>query len=295
MNKIDLHMHTIISDDGEFTPEEIATMCAQKELEYIAIADHNSVAAVLQLLQKKELPIKLIPAIEIDCRFQGKDFHLLGYGINPKDSSFSEIEHHIESQEVDATKKRLAHTKDVLNFIYRDEDIERLSRNNTISAEGIMEACMLVEENNQNPNMLPYLEGGNRSDNPYVNYYWDHFGQGKPGYVPMEFPTMEAMIKLIHEQGGIAVLAHPGNNVKEDMQLLEDIIALHIDGIEVYSSYHTPEQVQIYHDAATNHELILTCGSDFHGKTKPAIALGDHTMPDVEQNNLIEQLKKLSA
>lgn len=295
MNKIDLHMHTIVSDDGEFTPKEIVTMCADKELEYIAIADHNSVKGVLKLLQEKSLPINLIPAIEIDCQFQGKDFHLLGYGINPTDSSFLEIENNIQSQEIDATKKRLAYTKDVLSFIYNDEDIERLSRDNVLSAEGIMEACMLIEENNQNPNMFPYLEGGKRSDNPYVNYYWDHFGQGKPGYVPMEFPTMEAMIKLIHDQGGIAILAHPGNNVKEDMKLLEDIIALNIDGMEVYSSYHTPEQVQIYHDTTTKHDLILTCGSDFHGKTKPTISLGDHTMPTSEQEFLIEQLKKLSA
>ena len=38
------------------------------------------------------------------------------------------------------------------------------------------------------------------------------------------------------------MLAHPGNSLKGRMELLEDIVNLGIQGIEAYSSYHTPEQ-----------------------------------------------------
>lgn len=43
---IDLHMHSLYSDDGEFTPKELVEMCRDKGIEIMAIADHNSVRAV---------------------------------------------------------------------------------------------------------------------------------------------------------------------------------------------------------------------------------------------------------
>jgi hypothetical protein len=44
--------------------------------------------------------------------------------------------------------------------------------------------------------------------------------------------------------------------------------------MEVYSSYHSQEQVLFYKEFALKHNLLLTCGSDFHGKTKPSISIG---------------------
>lgn len=71
------------------------------------------------------------------------------------------------------------------------------------------------------------------------------------------------------------MLAYPGNNVKENRDLLKSIISYGIKGIEVYSSYHSKEQVEFYKEFALNNKLLITCGSDFHGKTKPSIYLGD--------------------
>lgn len=58
--------------------------------------------------------------------------------------------------------------------------------------------------------------------------------------------------------------------------LLEGILNLGIDGIEAFSSYHSPEQAEYYFRTAKERKLFATCGSDYHGKTKPSIGLGQH-------------------
>ena len=43
MNKshIDLHMHSMYSDDGEYSPEQLVRMCHESGVRIMAIADHN--------------------------------------------------------------------------------------------------------------------------------------------------------------------------------------------------------------------------------------------------------------
>lgn len=86
---------------------------------------------------------------------------------------------------------------------------------------------------------------------------------------------MEEMIEGIHEAGGIAVLAHPGANLKGRENLLEELAVLDFDGIEVFSSYHNEIQENYFLEEAGRFGKLVTCGSDFHGKTKPAISLGE--------------------
>ena len=43
MSKIDLHIHSAASDDGEYTPQELVAMCTAQGMELIAVTDHNSV------------------------------------------------------------------------------------------------------------------------------------------------------------------------------------------------------------------------------------------------------------
>ena len=74
----------------------------------------------------------------------------------------------------------------------------------------------------------------------------------------MEFMSLSDAIELIRAAGGVPVLAHPGNNVKEDEELLHGIVQAGIIEIEVYSSYHSPEQIQFYSRQAEKYNLIKT-------------------------------------
>ena len=89
------------------------------------------------------------------------------------------------------------------------------------------------------------------------------------------------IIEVIHEAGGIAVLAHP-REVEDDYQIdiekfIESLIEEGLDGIEKYNSIHTREDVKRYLEIAKKHNLFTTGGSDFHGTNKPEISLGTTT------------------
>ena len=271
MSYIDLHMHSYYSDDGEFEPKQLIDLCLEKNIKYFSIADHNSVRGIKEA---KEYcvgkNINIIPAIELDCTFNEINLHVLGYGIDYDKIVFYDIEDNIIKQEQFASKKRMKLVKE-LGIDFSDEVINSLSRNGVVNGEMIAEAAMKFDKNHENPLLMPYYENGSRSDNPYVNFYWDYCAQGKAAYAEVSFISLQEAINIIEESGGIPILAHPGNNIKENINLLEQIISCGIKGIEVYSSYHSKEQVEFYKKFSLKHKLLLTCGSDFHGKTKPCL------------------------
>ena len=81
---------------------------------------------------------------------------------------------------------------------------------------------------------------------------------------------------IIHQHGGVALLAHPGNNLKGQFELFDEMVALGLDGVECFSSYHTSETNEYFYNKAKELNVLYTCGSDFHGKTKPSIYLGEN-------------------
>ena len=290
MSYIDLHMHSYYSDDGEFEPKQLIDLCLEKNIKYFSIADHNSVRGIKEA---KEYcvgkNINIIPAIELDCTFNEINLHVLGYGIDCDKTVFYDIEDNIIKQEQFASKKRMKLVKE-LGIDFSDEVINSLSRNGVVNGEMIAEAAMEFDKNHENPLLMPYYENGSRSDNPYVNFYWDYCAQGKAAYAEVNFISLQEAISIIEESGGIPILAHPGNNIKESINLLEQIISCGIKGIEVYSSYHSKEQVEFYKKFSLKHKLLLTCGSDFHGKTKPSIVIGGTDCEGIE-DKIISQLK----
>lgn len=293
-NIIDLHMHTMYSDDGEYKPSELVQMCKEAGLKYIAIADHNSVKGVEEAVnQGEKLDIKVIPGIEIDCTFEGVNLHILGYYINPKLKKFETLEESIIIQEQKGSPERVRLAEETGIYINR-EKLSRISKNGIIIGEDIAEASIYEPENKNNPLIKPYLEGGSRSDNPFVNFYWDICAQGKPAYIPIKYIDLQEAVNIINEAGGIPVLAHPGKNINEDKRLLDGILDSGVKGIEVYSSYHSQEQILFYYKEAEKRGCLITCGSDFHGKIKPAIELGgckcdEHTEKDIIETFILKK------
>ncbi|WP_411170631.1 PHP domain-containing protein [Clostridium sp. MB05] len=290
MSRIDLHMHTCFSD-GEFIPEEVIDRAIRNNVEIISISDHNSVKAIERALNySKGKNIKVIPGIEIDCTFNNIDLHLLGYNIDYKEKDFYELEESIFNQEIAASKEKIKKIKEYTGLNLSEDEVLKRSVNGVVTGELIAEIFLEDDENRKSPILKPYQDGGDRSDMPYVNFYWDYFAQGKPAYIPMEFISLKEAINLIHRSGGQAVIAHPGNNLKDNLDLIDELIKEGIDGIEVYSSYHTKDQVEYFYNKAINNNMIITCGSDFHGKIKPNIEIGKF---DFEPENIsIEEILK---
>lgn len=277
-NFIDLHMHSIYSEDGEFTPTELVRMCRDTGLRIVSISDHNCVKANAEAQKEAErLDILYIPAVELDCNYRGIDLHVLGYQIDYTNRDFEDLEKDIMRQGLEASKERLELIRK-LGFRISEEELNALSGKgywNSWPGEIFAEVLLNKNEYMDHEILKPYREGGKRSDNPYVNFYWDFCAQGKPCYVEIKYPCLEETIALIRGNGGKAVLAHPGINLKGNYSIFDEIVALGIDGVEAFSSYHGASASHYFFQQALKHSLMFTFGSDFHGKTKPAIHLGE--------------------
>lgn len=272
---IDLHMHSMYSDDGEYTPTQLVDMCHEAGVKIMAIADHNWVKANEEAKKHAdELEMTYIPAIEIDCTYKGVNLHVLGYGIDNQEV-FNQLGEDIEKQEIACSMKKLELTN-ALGFDLKKEQLDALSTNGVYTGEMFGEALLNDSRYEDHELLKPYRQGGERSDNPYVNFYWDYYAQGKPCYTEIHFPTLEETIQLIHQHGGVALLAHPGNNLKGQFELFDEMVALGLDGVECFSSYHTTETNEYFYNKAKELNVLYTCGSDFHGKTKPSIHLGEN-------------------
>lgn len=295
-SSIDLHMHSRYSIDGDYEPSLLVKKCKEQGIHIMSVADHNSVRANKEAREAAERAnINYINGIEIDTIYQDINLHVLGYGIDDNSDDFYDIEENVRKQNQLASCEMLSLTQK-MGFSVTKEEMDAL--NSADSADGIYtgemfaEVLLQKEIYKQHPLLMPYREGGARGDNPYVNFYWDFYSQGKPCFVKINYPRLKEVCDIIHDNGGKAVLAHPGVNLKGKETLLEGMIKDGLDGIEVFSSYHTREQSGYYEKQAEAHCLFMTCGSDFHGKTKPSISLGgcgnginDHKIEQYLMNN----------
>lgn len=280
MNKIDLHMHTSMSNDGTYTPEVLTKMCHEAGLEIFAIADHNSTKAYVYAKPIADsFNMKLIPAVELDCHIDGTNLHVLGYDIDPFNPVFNDYEEFIASQERETSKVTIQKIRE-LGIHLNEEELNEIAINGVITGEMIAEVALQDPINESNKLLFPYRNSGHRSDNPFVNFYWDYCAQGKIAYSHIDFKTIDEIVKMIKDAHGFAVLAHPGNNIKTNVELFNKIIDKGVVGVEVYSSYHNLEVTAHYLNLAHEKDLIITIGSDFHGKTKPSIHLGKFDIPD---------------
>jgi len=274
MRSIDLHIHSSVSSDGEFSPGEIVKTSKKMGLQVISITDHNSIRGVKPGLEAADsFGIRLIPGIEIDCLFRGLNLHVLGYNIDIENPAFTEIEKWAIEQEKLYFPRLVKRLEDLGFHIQGDDVIEYVAA--PIPCEEDVGAFLLNSiENQDDQRLLPYRKGGTRSDNPLFNFYLDFCTKEKPAYIERQYPELGSVVQIITDSGGIPILAHPGESLPDPDKLLQPVIKEGILGIEAFSSYHTPEMARYFKNKADELDILFTCGSDFHGKNKPAIALG---------------------
>ncbi|MBS5605047.1 MAG: PHP domain-containing protein [Enterocloster asparagiformis] len=288
MATIDLHMHSVISIDGELEPEEVIRRAASRGIRAAALTDHNSVRGVSRALEEAvRLGIRLAKGVELDCRLGERNLHLLAYGIDERHPVFAEIEEEILDQERRCSARRLEIFHEMgLKF----DDSLVLSQNpyHLSVPEDIAMVALQNPENDGCELLKPYRPGGARSGNPYVNFYWDYASQGKPAYQEVKYRSFEELNRAMLDMGAVTVIAHPGATVKEDEEAIRYMAGCGVGGMEVFSSYHRAEQRRYYGDLARRLGLTATAGSDFHGRSKPSLMPGDTGCEPAEEQAVLE-------
>lgn len=262
VKKVDLHIHSKFSSDGEFLPEKIADEL--KALGYYAfsITDHDSMGAYPGIIKYAEkIGLEVVPGVEITTGYRERETHLLGYFLSPQDSR--EVLSPIVESRLELTRKRIEKLQK-LGYDVNFEEVVEIASPSPPTAPIIIE--LLMER---------YPEKFRAMQDPIREFYRSQFLPGGPAYVERVYVPIEEMISKLLEKGAVPVLAHPGAYTPIEEEDIAYLKRIGLQGIEVKNTYHNKAQEAFYMEMAEKYSLVPTCGSDFHGKRKPAIHLGD--------------------
>ena len=279
MNAFDLHIHSGYSSDGEFPVAAIVDMCSARGLDAFSLTDHNSVRGVGQAAERAAAAgLGFISGIEIDCNYRGTDLHLLGYGIDWRSADFARLEETVAAKVV-ASFGGMVDNLLRLGFAVEADAVLAAAGDKLPTGELIAEV-MLSDAKYHTPLLRPYMEGGERSDMPYINFYLDYFAQGRPAFVPVEYMAFRDAVELVRDNGGVPVVAHPGLNFRGREETAGRLLDRGAAGLEVFNNYHDTTQIGYFAPLVQRRGALMTCGSDFHGKTKPLIGIGQFRFDD---------------
>ncbi|WP_373482652.1 PHP domain-containing protein [Acetobacterium sp.] len=290
MSKIDLHVHTRASGDGELTGEEIIRLAVKENVATLAITDHDSIAEVKNAMSwGAQLGVEVIPGTEVFCRNKDKLVHMLAYYIELDDSAVSKIIDKVHRDRKRWVKAQIELLRE--HGIYAtEENVYEFCQETPPLPAAIAYAVFKDERNSENPLVVEYKIG---YKNPVIEFVNRFLFLGKPFFSPNYIPETNEFIEAVRLSGGVPILAHPGYSQMEvdfdNTEFIDDLVQQGISGVEAYYTTHTAEETQKYLEYCEKHHLIVTSGSDFHGKFKPSIALGQLGTTDYK---IIERLKR---
>jgi predicted metal-dependent phosphoesterase TrpH len=243
--RVDLHMHSTASD-GAYTPAEVVNIAITHQMDVIALTDHDNVQGIpLAVEAAKQTQLQVIAGVELSSQDETVDRHLLGYMLN--------IEYAPLLAQLDVLRN---------GRVYRiQEMVKKLeSIGLPIDPERVLQ--MAGDGSVGRPHLARAM-----LDKGYVSSIQDAFdryiGDDGAAYVPHPQFAPDEAIRLIHEAGGVAVLAHPGH-YENFAGIVEELVAQGLDGVETYYYDHSPKVVSELYWLAKHHDLVMTVGSDFH-------------------------------
>lgn len=256
---IDLHIHTHYSD-GNLSIKEIINIARKMGLKAIAFTDHDSVEAVVEFNKTfKRLPdLEIVPGVEITASHNNCDeVHLLGYGINPYDSSLNKGLSDIQNRKYVQSLKLIR----MLNKYQIPITL------NEIKSQGFAVNGFAIKQILKSKNLWEKS----------IDKYPEVFDKSGRILFKRDFLSVEKAIRLINQSGGKAFLAHPCT-ISSDMNCIETLIndfkEKGLWGIECYNSiYHSNPNYELI-EIAQKYNLRICGGSDFHGTVKPNVSIG---------------------
>lgn len=272
--RVDFHVHSNKSSDGDFPPADLVGFAKDHGMRAISIADHDTVAAYPEAVELgRRAGVEVIPGIELTTIFGGREFHLLLPLVDWTSPALAGIIERQAGCRMVETSERIDKLR-ALGFALTVDEVRAKSPDAPPLGVKIAQVLLDKPENEGHPALSLYYRPENRAYGPYM-FYADFFAEGKPAFVPKKFVALTDVLEAAPETGGAPVLSHPGayfqRTTAEDARELK---ARGLLGLEVYTFYHTAEQMAFYRDLADELGLVATAGSDFHGRIKPHVKFG---------------------
>ena len=243
----DLHLHTSRSD-GTLSPTALVQKAAGRGLRVLAVTDHDTVAGLDEAEEAAaEWGLELVPGVELSVTLQGAELHMLAYGFDPAHGGLQAyLEEMQEARRARAWKmvERLrSHGLEV-----EDTQLRRVIENTAAAGRPHLAAAL-------------HRAGHVASTDEAFDRY---LGTDRPGFVAKpDVPAADALA-VVHQAGGVGVLAHPGHWTSSAQ--VRQLVDAGLDGLELYHRAHGASLRRYYRRLADSHDLLVTGGSDYHGR-----------------------------
>jgi predicted metal-dependent phosphoesterase TrpH len=271
MKFADLHLHTYFSD-GTFSPEELVGHGHRLGFAALALTDHDSVEGCPRMAAACDaVGIVFIPGTELTAEHNDTEIHLLGYL-------------------VDTQNEKLL--SDIAKFqaVRQNRIREMVARLNSLNVPLEVETVFALAncKSPGRPHVARALVKAGLVAN--LDEAFERFlKKSRPAWVPKAKMSALEAVELIHQAGGLAVMAHPGLNRTDDV--IPALIEAGLDGIECFHTKHSTVTSERYLEIADKFHLLVTGGSDCHGFSKGKPLIGTVKLPYEH----VEKLKQAAA
>jgi len=245
----DLHTHTTCSD-GRRTPDELVQQAGERGLQVLSVTDHDTVEGLPPAQQKAEsLGMFLLPGIELSVTLDGDELHLLAYGITPDHVGLEKHLQRMQEARRDRAWEMVRRLRKRGLEIEDDRLRDEIASTHAVGRPHVAEALVRAGH------VKTVREAFER-----------YLGEEKPGYVAKPAFAAGQALDLVHDAGGIGVLAHPGHWTSSTQ--IRRLVDAGLDGLETVHPSHDASLRGYYERLARGYDLIPTGGSDYHGRTE---------------------------
>jgi len=273
---LDLHTHSTFSD-GTLSPTMLVKLAKVKGLAGIAITDHDTVEGTSEALEAGRIAgIEVVPGIEMSVVFGEVHLHLLGYYVDQDDTALL-----AGLKEIQAARNwRNGRIVEKLIALGTEISLAEVEQKSPCGQTGRPHIAQVLVDKGVVASI----------DQAFSRF----LGRGASAYVPRKIFDAADGIALICGAGGIPVLAHPvtiDNSLRKIPLLVDRLVALGLQGIEVYYPAHSRKNQKQLSALAERYGLVVTGGSDYHGDIRPGTMLAGGNNVYVP-HSILEQLKR---
>lgn len=259
MKFADLHLHTQFSD-GTFTPEELVLHAQKHGLACIALTDHDTVEGCARTAEAcAKVQMEFIVGSELTAEHEDTEVHILGYFLDPQNQVLLD-----RIGKFQAVRQQRIHEMcaalNKLGVPLKPESVFALANCKSPGRPHVARA--MVKEK-----LISNL------DEAFERF----LKKGRPAWVPKTKMSALEAVELIHQSGGLAVMAHPGLNRTDE--IIPALVDAGMDGIECFHTKHSTVMSERYLEIAEKYKLLVTGGSDCHGYSKKAPLIGTVKLP----------------
>jgi len=242
----------------------------------LALTDHDSTAGVAEAQSVAEdLGVILLPGVELSATKDGREIHVLGYGLDPAHPTI-----------VRRGERARAIRRDRMALM-----VERLR------AGGVQVSLEAVETTaGSSRTMLgrPHLARA-LVDSGHVTSVEEAFdrwiGDRHAAFVPTDLGSPAEAIGTIVGSGGLPVWAHPPTDILREW--LPDFVDMGLQGVEALRASWSPGRRRRVAKAGRDHGLCVTGGSDWHGPNRGG-GLGDFWLDEEQLKDFLDRLGGIS-